>query len=166
MAAAFDNGRRQDQTMTKKRIILAAVAAAVIATVTLVGGAAAVLAQGPLAHGQRLLRIATVVLDLSDTQQTQIQAILDQNLTIAQPLLAQLQQTHQALEQAAGAGQTNDATLQPLANQLGQEVAQLAIIKAKATAQVHAVLTPEQLAKAEKVRGRMRERFRERWLQQ
>jgi protein CpxP len=154
--------------MTKKRIILAAVGAAVIATVVLVGGAAAVLAQGPLpgAHGQRFLRIATVVLDLSDAQQTQIRSILDQNLTLAQPLLAQLQQTHQAFEQAVGSGQTNDATLQPLANQLGQEVAQLAIIKARASAQVLAVLTPEQLATAEKIRGRLREQFRERWLQQ
>ncbi len=159
--------------MTKKRIILAAVAVAVITTLVLVGGAAAVLAQGPLAqgpltgaHGERFLRVATVVLDLSDAQQTQIRAILDQNLTVAQPLLVQLQQTHQAFEQAVGSGQTNDATLQPLANQLGQEVAQLAIIKAKATAQVHAVLTPEQLAKAEKIHGRLRERFRERWLQQ
>ena len=159
--------------MTKKRIILAALAAAIIATVVLAGGAAAVLAQGPLAqvrmtgaHGERFLRVATVVLDLSDAQQTQIRAILDQNLTVAQPLLAQLEQTHQAFEQAVGSGQTNDATLQPLANQLGQEVAQLAIIKAKATAQVHAVLTPDQLARAEKIRGRLRERFRERWLQQ
>lgn len=159
--------------MTKKQIILAAVAAAVIATVVLVGGAAAVFAQGPLAqgrltgaHGQRFLRIATVVLDLSDAQKTQIRSILDHNLTVAEPLLAQLQHTHQAFEQAVGSGQTNDATLQPLANQLGQEVAQLAIIKAKATAEVHAVLTPEQLAKAEKIHGRLRERFHERWLQQ
>ena len=153
--------------MTRKRIILAAPAAVVIAAVVLAGGAVAVQAQGPQAgpHADRFLRIATVVLDLTDSQQVQIRSILDQNLATAQPLLNQLRQTHQAFEQAVDNNQTGDATLQPLARELGQEVAQLAIIKARAIAQMHAVLTPEQRARAEKIHDRLRGRFQERWFQ-
>jgi Spy/CpxP family protein refolding chaperone len=142
------------------------VLAGIIGTGALTFGVVQTLAQG-LHFGrgfqpERFLKMATAVLDLNETQRTQVRASLDRHAETARPLLAQLRQTHQAMEQAEN-GQAGKVTLEPLAGQIGRDVAQLAMIKAKATGEIHAVLTPEQREKAETIHEQFRTRFRERW---
>jgi Spy/CpxP family protein refolding chaperone len=138
-------------------------------TVVLAGGAAFAALQGPglLAHQghERLLGMAKILLGLSDAQETQIRAIVGQRKAAALPLLEQLRQSHDAFQQAIESGKTDAVTLQPLADQVGRTVAQLAVMRAQAAAEIHAVLTPEQRAKARQLHDQFRDRLRQHWMQ-
>src|ERR1044071_7209361 len=129
-----------------------------LAGTLLVGGIA--YAQRPATHNRpnRMLERAQIVLDLSDSQVAQIRTILNQNRTAARPLFKQIHDERLALKQAVENGKTDTATLQPLANQLGQTVSQLAVMRAQVAGQIYPILTPAQRAKAEKLHGLFEQR--------
>jgi Spy/CpxP family protein refolding chaperone len=115
---------------------------------------------------ERMVEILSAILDLSPAQTTQIRSILQNSRQNAQPLLMQLQQQRQQLRQAVVAGQTTTAALQPVANQLGQTVSQLALLHAQTWGQVLNVLTPAQRAKAEKLQDLFHSRAAGMWMGQ
>ncbi len=141
--------------MFQKKTLGAGIAALAL-TGFLVWGAAA-FAQGPGhfggfgAHHGRMLQHLATVLDLSESQTTQIRSIVDGKMETARPLLMQLRQNHQAFQQAIESGKTDTASLQPLADQVGKTVAQLALLRAQAVAEIYPILTPEQREKAKKL---------------
>jgi Spy/CpxP family protein refolding chaperone len=97
----------------------------------------------------RLDRIATQ-LSLTPDQKTQVSSIAQNAFSQAQPLVRQMRQNHQAIEQLVKGGTTAnfDQQLQTLANSQGSLTAQLSVIRAKALAQAWALLTPDQQQKA------------------
>src|SRR5713226_1863379 len=101
-------------------------------------------------HGRMLQHLATL-LDLSEAQTTQIRPIVEGKMEAARPLLMQLRQNHEAFQQAIESGKTDTASLQPLADQMGKTVAQLALLRAQTLVEIYPILTPEQREKAKKL---------------
>ena len=149
-----------------------ALVAAVIAVMTL--GTGLVVAGGPGfggpgeyhmgrfgrrgAHGI-LGRMARVLhqLDLSDQQRTQVRAILDS----ARPEFQNhMQAMRNRREQLRGAqpGQLDEAAVRAIAQQQGQEMAEMIVLGEKVRSQVYSVLTPEQKQKLADIRQRMQQR--------
>lgn len=137
--------------MSRTTKLIAGAAAVVLAGLLVAGGIAHAQRMAGLAGHQRMLQRLAVVLDLSDSQVSQIQAILQQNRATAQPLFQQLQSERQAFQQAVESGKTDTATLQPLANQVGQTVSQLALLHGQVAGQIYPILTPAQRDKAKKL---------------
>jgi|SRR5712692_10572625 len=106
---------------------------------------------GPGAHHGRMIEHLATVLDLSEAQTTQLRSIMESKMETAHPLMMQLRQSHQALQQAIENGKSDTASLQPLADQLGKTVAQLALLRAQAVAEIYPILTPDQREKAKKL---------------
>ena len=91
----------------------------------------------------------STVLGLSDAQKTQAQSIFDAQRQAAQPLHKQIRTVRQSLRSAATGG---GGDVDQLSSQLGTLTGQLAAIRAKSMAQFHAMLTPDQQAKAQALR--------------
>jgi hypothetical protein len=90
-----------------------------IIAVGVVGAVAAVglftKAHAAVGHGPgHVLRMAKVVLSLTDSQETEIRSIVDRNLATARPLLEQLQQSHDAFQLAIESGKTDPASVAAL----------------------------------------------------
>lgn len=111
------------------------------------------------------LRMAKVVLSLTDSQETEIRGIVDRNLATARPLFEQLQQSHEAFQLAIESGKTDPASVQPLTDQVGRSVSQLALIRTQAAADIYKTLTPEQRTKAKQLHDQFRNDLRRRWLE-
>ncbi len=149
------------QKIFRKRNSLGAGAAVLALAGLLALGGAAYAQQAPAPQpARRIDRVVDhmkTVLDLSDAQASQIRGILQQQMQAAQPLVDQQRQARLALRQAVVSGHTDTATLQPLANQIGQTASELALLRAQAAGQILPILTPDQQAKAKKLfqaRGR------------
>lgn len=110
---------------------------------------------------EHALNRATVVLDLTDTQKTQIKAIIEAEKPVVQPLLMQLAANRQELLKVSDNGQFNETQVQAIAAKQGQTMSQLIVEKERVKAQVYAVLTPEQRAKAKKMRDQFMDRFQD-----
>jgi Spy/CpxP family protein refolding chaperone len=105
-----------------------------------------------------LNRIA-VILNLTDAQKTQVQAIFENALTQSTVLFPQMRQNRQAIEQLVKSGATGaafDTQLQTLANTQASLTSQTTVIYAKALAQVWNLLTPDQQAKAAQLHDLLR----------
>lgn len=115
------------------------------------GGAGPTKAPGQGA--QRHLDRLAVVLGLTDAQKAQVQTIFDSTGAQAKALLPQMKQNRQAIEQLVKSGNTQDfdQQLQALANTQGSLTSQMAVLHAKAMAQVWNLLTPDQRTKAEQL---------------
>ncbi len=143
--------------MLTKRILISGVA-------TLAVAAGLLLAQtgnttpGATRAQTFLDRIATY-LNLTDTQKSQMQAILNTSLAQAKPLMQQMRQDHTAMEtliKSGAAGADFDAQLQKLAADEGNLTSQLVTIRGKGLAQAWALLTPDQRTKASELRNLFR----------
>ena len=116
--------------------------------------AVAALAAG-MAFAQAPARLASA-LDLTPAQKEQARAIRQQARQNAQPLAKQLKANREAL---AAAVKANDvAQIHSLSAQRGHLQGQLLGIRSEARAKVYATLTPEQKAKADRVRQRLEKR--------
>jgi Spy/CpxP family protein refolding chaperone len=93
-------------------------------------------------------------LGLTDAQKAQAKTIFDNAKTAAEPIRSQMQQARTTLNAAIKAGQPVDAAAAAVGNLFGQ----LAAIQAKAQEQFRAILTPDQLAKLDQFRARVRNR--------
>ena len=155
----------------KKSIIIAVSVVALVVTGTIFafashrqfgghhrfGGAG--LASNPEKFIEKALERAAVVLDLTAAQKQQIKTILATEKPVVQPLVLQLAANHQALQQVSDNGQFNEQQVQSIAAKQGQTMSQLIVEKERVKAQIYAVLTPEQRAKAEKIQAQIMERI-------
>ncbi|HYM11072.1 MAG TPA: Spy/CpxP family protein refolding chaperone [Bryobacterales bacterium] len=108
----------------------------------------------------RMLQHAQIVLDLSDSQVSQIRSILQQSMQDNRSVMQQARQARQALLQAAENGKTDQATLKPLADQVGQAASQLALAHAQTFGEIYNILTPAQREKANKLHDLFGQRLR------
>jgi protein CpxP len=100
-------------------------------------------------------------LNLTEAQKQQTKTLMQQAKQNAQPLMTQLRTNRQAL---AAAVKANDvAQIHSLAAQQGNLQGQLLGIRSEARAKVYALLTPEQKAKADEMREKVRERMKQRF---
>lgn len=105
---------------------------------------------------QRMMR----QLNLTDSQKQQAKAIFQQARQNAEPLRQQLKQNREALAAAVKADDT--AQIHSLSLQRGNLEGQMLGIRSEAQAKLYATLTPEQKAKADQMRQRIRARIQQR----
>lgn len=106
---------------------------------------------GPGGFGLRLLD----QLNLTDEQQTQINALLDAQRTDAQPIHEELMQAREALRTAAEAGTFDDEEVTAQAVIVGQATAELTIRQTRTEWSIYQLLTPEQRTKLAELRKQM-----------
>lgn len=116
-------------------------------------------AQGVTAPG-RVERIARL-LNLTDDQKAQLQAIAKDARTQFAALAPQLKDQREAIQEAIEKN-ADDNTIRNLAAKQGDLQAQAAVIRIKAMAKFYAILTPDQKEKAAAMRQRLEELFRNR----
>jgi protein CpxP len=105
--------------------------------------AGALLAAVP--HTNHMQKMAAQ-LGLTDTQQAQAKAIFQGAHQAAKPVRQQLRQERQAIQAAIQAGKS-DQEIQQMASAEGPQLAQLAAIRASASAKFYSTLTPDQQQK-------------------
>jgi len=124
--------------------------------------ACVLMAQAPAAEAGRAGRLRgrmhrelmASYLGLTDDQRAKIKGIMESAREAAKPVREQLQQARKDLNAAIEAGKPVEA----LAATVGTLTGQLVAIRAKARVEMRAVLTPEQLAKQQTLRDRIRAR--------
>ena len=95
-------------------------------------------------------------LDLTDAQQEQIKALLDQQRTESQPYQEQLWQAREAMQAAVEADTFDEAAVRGLAVAEGQATTELSVIRARTGAAIYKLLTTEQRAQLTELRQRRR----------
>jgi Spy/CpxP family protein refolding chaperone len=101
---------------------------------------------GGARQANRIERVA-IALGLSADQKTQVQTIVEKRASQSEPLLAQLRENRQAIDQMVKSGATGsafDTQLQALAGTEASLVSQMTVIRAKAASQIWALLSAEQ----------------------
>jgi Spy/CpxP family protein refolding chaperone len=133
-------------------ILVRYAAAAALATGLMLGQAP--VENQPPQPGQRFanrLNQVAQVLELTPDQRTQMQAIIQQGMQAARPIMQQLRQNKLEMRQLIESGATGpqfDQQLQQFASTQGQLVGQLAGIKARGMAQFYSMLNPQQRQRA------------------
>ncbi|OHB25410.1 MAG: hypothetical protein A2X84_14165 [Desulfuromonadaceae bacterium GWC2_58_13] len=107
--------------------------------------------------GRHLAKMARV-LDLSEDQQTQILAIVEEERTKTEPLRRQMAENRDQLRQLTHADTFDEAAVRALAAKKAEIGAELMVSRARTQNRIQAQLTPEQRLLAEKVRPLMQER--------
>ncbi len=106
-------------------------------------------------------------LDLSDTQKTQIQALIQAEQPNLQPLVKQLAANHQQMLVATRGGSFDEAQVRTLANQQAQTLAELMVIRERVISKAYnTVLTSDQKTKADALRQHMLDRMSQRFQEQ
>src|ERR1700757_2859490 len=93
-------------------------------------------------HGFRHGRNGALMQVLTDDQKAQAKTIFQQSRQTAQPIRQQLMATRKSLHDAIQSG--NTAQIQQLSATEGNEMGQLTAIRSASSAQVFAMLTPDQ----------------------
>lgn len=148
----------------KKKVILAIIAGAL-----LVAGSIFVIAQkaghkdgAGFGRGHRPgFGMALRGLDLTDDQKAKVKEIMESSKTNVQPLVQQLKDNHAKLAGLGADGKFDQATVEAAANEQGAITAKLIVEKEKAKAQVFALLTDDQKAKAAAMRSKFEERMKD-----
>ena len=104
-------------------------------------------------EGGRFLQRMAVVLNLSADQQNRIEAILASERQTTQPLQQALRDSREKLRAATAAGGFDEAAVRTLAASQAQTRTELIVARARTQNQIYNVLTPEQRARAEKLRA-------------
>ncbi len=113
-------------------------------------------AGGPLAGARMFLGR----LGLSDQQKTQVQGIIQGHKADVQALAAKMRPARQALN-AAIMGGADEQTIRARAADVAAAQANMDVLRATVRAQVFAVLTPEQQAKAKELQQQMQQRMQQ-----
>jgi protein CpxP len=93
-------------------------------------------------------------LDLTEEQKREAETILASERPNVAPLIRQLVEGHKRLR-AADDGQFHEAQVRIIAAQQAQTLAELIVAKERIQMRLYALLTPEQRAKAERMRARL-----------
>lgn len=147
-----------------KKAIIGIIAAAVLAT-----GAIFVVAQraahkghdgfgGPNGH---MIGMALRGLDLSDDQKAKVKEITDASRVTVKPLMQQLRDNHKALAALGTDGTFDEAKVEALAGEQSGIMSKLIVEREKAKAQIFAILTDTQKAKAAEMRTKFEERMKD-----
>lgn len=100
---------------------------------------------------KRLARMARE-LGLSDAQQAQIKAVFAAEREKNVPLMEKMKEYRKQLHDAAKATPFDEAAVRDIAANKAQVGVELSVSHARVQSQIHAILTPEQQAKLEKLR--------------
>jgi periplasmic protein CpxP/Spy len=104
--------------------------------------------------GAHMLGFYADYLDLTDAQQTQIKDILAKEKPTVDPLMQQLVQGYQQMQQFEQAGAFDEAKVRAIANQQSQTMTELMVQKTRIKSELMAVLTPDQKDKMAKLEAR------------
>lgn len=108
-------------------------------------------------HGRILEHIAAE-LKLTDAQKEQIKGIIWAERPTVQPLVQNLMQDVQSMRKITADGQFDEAQVRALAAQQGQTITELIVEKERVQSKIFAVLTPEQRTKAQEMLDRFMSR--------
>lgn len=109
---------------------------------------------GHRGFGARMLGFYADYLDLTDAQQAQVKDILAKEKPTIRPLIQQLEQAHQQMNQLEQAGTFDETKVRAVANQQSQTMTELLVQKARIKSELMTVLTPEQKDKMAKMEAR------------
>lgn len=101
-------------------------------------------------------------LNLTDEQKASIKQLMEENRSKFEPIQAALRENRGKLRAASANGAFDEAQITALANEQAGLLAKMIVEKERAKAQVFALLTDEQKAKAAEMRQKMEERFKNR----
>jgi protein CpxP len=101
-------------------------------------------------HDGWMLKYMAKQLNLTESQQTQIKAIMADGKTKTMPLMQQLRQNKQA-QDASINGAFDEAQARIFAGKQAQIMSDLTVEKLRTKSQIYAVLTPEQRQKAQQL---------------
>jgi len=100
-------------------------------------------------------------LDLTDEQKGKVKEIMAASRVNVEPLMTQLSDGHKKIAELGTDGKFDQAAVEAAANEQAAVMAKLIVEKEKAKAQVFALLTDEQKAKAAEQRAKFGERSKE-----
>ena len=112
-----------------------------------------------MGFGARTLGFYTDYLDLTDAQQAQIKDILTKEKPTIRPLMQQMAQSHQQMQQLEQASTFDEAKVRAVATQQSQTMTELMVQKARVKSELMQVLTADQRAKMAKFEARRQARF-------
>jgi periplasmic protein CpxP/Spy len=98
-------------------------------------------------------------LDLTDSQQTQMKEIMAKEKPTMKPLMEQMFQGHQAMEQLVASGTFDEAKVRTVAAQQAQTFQELAVQKARIDSEMMQLLTADQKAKLASIRQKHEQRM-------
>lgn len=145
-----------------------------IAAVVLISGSIFVIAQrsgdktghrfGPGGRGHHAGGIGMALrgLDLTDEQKAKVKEITEASRTTIQPLKEQAKANHEKIRSLGTNGTFDQVQVEAVAADQGSLTAKMIVEKERVKAQVFALLTDEQKAKAETMRTKMDEKFKAR----
>lgn len=149
-----------------KKVIFGIVAAAILVT-----GSIFVIAQrsagkaGPdfgRGFGHRGgIEMALRGLDLTDEQNAKVKEITEAARTTVDPLMEQTRANHEKIRTLGTDGKFDQPQVESLAAEQGNLTAKMIVEKERAKAQIFAILTDEQKAKAETMRSKFEEKFKQ-----
>ena len=114
-------------------------------------------------HGMRGRQGAMMMLrrlDLTSDQQAKVKEIFEANKGTVQPLREQLKANHEKL--AALGGNFDEGQVTAIAKEQGELMSQMIVARQKVKAEIFAILTDEQKAKAQQLGQEMTQHFQDR----
>ena len=151
--------------MNRKRIVVGLAALLVVVGVAALGESVAGKG-GPWHRGDFLnRRIAhlTRALDLNDAQQQQVKSLVEAQRPALKGLMQQMASQRAQLLAATQNGQFDAAKVQAIANQQGQTMANLIVVRQELQSKIYTLLTPEQRTKFDQMQQRRLEHM-QKWL--
>lgn len=136
-----------------------------VAVLLLAVGVVVAAAQGHGRHGGGFggfgmpLQYMTDVLDLNQTQQTQIKAILDAEKPNMKAMRDQQRDFRKQMDEATKGGSFDEAKVRAIAQQQSQGFVEMAVAHARVKSKIWNVLTPAQRQKAEQLKARHEQRM-------
>jgi Spy/CpxP family protein refolding chaperone len=100
-------------------------------------------------------------LDLSDTQQEQIKAVMESHRDEQKAIGDRMRTAREALRDAIEADTFDEAAIRAAAARIGAVEADAAVLQGKIRAEIVALLTPEQAKKAKQLRSEMENRMKD-----
>ncbi|MGE3274230.1 MAG: Spy/CpxP family protein refolding chaperone [Vicinamibacterales bacterium] len=164
-------------TTTIRYIGAAAIAVALIGSAAIVAGAQE---PGPMGPGARMhargpggpggpggglaggALAGLRALDLTDAQQAQVKTIMDGNKAAFQEIGTRMRSAHEALRKAIEATPVNEEAIRTASAGVAAVEADAAVLRANVRAQVHGILSAEQLQKAAELKARREARLKDR----
>ena len=117
--------------------------------------------RGPGGH-RGGIEMALRGLDLTGEQKAKVKEITEAAKTTAEPLMEQTRANHEKIRSLGTDGKFDQAQVEALAAEQGNLTAKMIVEKEKVKAQIFALLTDEQKAKAETMRSKFEEKFKQR----
>jgi Spy/CpxP family protein refolding chaperone len=114
---------------------------------------------GGRGFGPQMFGFNADYLDLSDAQMTQMKNILTKEKPTVQPLMRQLMQGHQQMQQLGQAGGFDEAKVRAVASQQSQAMTELIVQKERIKSELMTVLTQDQKDRLAKVQDRRQARL-------